>query len=152
MKRITQWQPDTCDCVLLYEWDDEVDAEQRVHTPVHSFTRPDNTVFTATACVAHSGKLSRAIIENDDEVQDVFGRVSDENKLKNEVLRELLNSPELAEEATNSEGDKELKFKRDCDPKWSFDQQRRLCVDVKGSNIENLKSDIARAYSRVSFE
>jgi len=32
MKRITRWSPDTCSCILEYEWDDAEDAGSRQHT------------------------------------------------------------------------------------------------------------------------
>lgn len=32
MKKVTRWSPDTCDCVLEYEWDDSLPVENRVHT------------------------------------------------------------------------------------------------------------------------
>lgn len=34
MIKQTTWHPDTCDCVLIYEWDTEHPSETRVHTPV----------------------------------------------------------------------------------------------------------------------
>lgn len=33
-KNVTIWSPDTCGCVIHYEWDTEVPAQQRVHTAV----------------------------------------------------------------------------------------------------------------------
>lgn len=36
MKKITRWSPDTCGCVIDYEWDTDVPAEERVHTTVHT--------------------------------------------------------------------------------------------------------------------
>jgi len=32
MIRVTRWSPDTCDCVLEYEWDDAQNENERVHT------------------------------------------------------------------------------------------------------------------------
>lgn len=31
MKRITTWSPDTCNCVIEYEWDDTEDQNTRKH-------------------------------------------------------------------------------------------------------------------------
>ena len=31
MLRVTRWSPDTCDCVLEYEWDDAEPENTRVH-------------------------------------------------------------------------------------------------------------------------
>ena len=30
-KCITRWSPDTCGCVVEFEWDNEVPVEQRTH-------------------------------------------------------------------------------------------------------------------------
>jgi len=30
--KTTRWEPDTCGCVIEYEWDDELPAIDRVHT------------------------------------------------------------------------------------------------------------------------
>lgn len=32
MKRTTQWSPDTCGCILEYEWDDAQNENTRTHT------------------------------------------------------------------------------------------------------------------------
>ncbi len=32
MRQITRWSPDTCSCVIEYEWDDAVDPSVRIHT------------------------------------------------------------------------------------------------------------------------
>jgi hypothetical protein len=31
MIRVTRWSPDTCGCVVEYEWDDEANPETRTH-------------------------------------------------------------------------------------------------------------------------
>lgn len=48
--RRTTWQPDTCGCILEYDWDDSLPVDQRVHIPA-----------TAIACslhLAHAGDLT----------------------------------------------------------------------------------------------
>lgn len=30
--KTTKWSPDTCDCVIEYEWDETLPAEERTHT------------------------------------------------------------------------------------------------------------------------
>jgi len=32
--KVTRWSPDTCECVIEYEWDDETEENKRVHKPV----------------------------------------------------------------------------------------------------------------------
>lgn len=30
--QVTRWRPDTCGCILEYEWDSDLPIEKRVHT------------------------------------------------------------------------------------------------------------------------
>ncbi len=30
--KTTRWEPDTCECAVVYEWDDDVPSEQRIHS------------------------------------------------------------------------------------------------------------------------
>lgn len=32
MMKVTRWHPDTCECIIDYEWDDTTTNENRVHT------------------------------------------------------------------------------------------------------------------------
>lgn len=56
MRQITRWAPDTCTCVIQYEWDDATNPDDQVHTvynilsacPLHTGT-PDE-IFQA--CLA----------------------------------------------------------------------------------------------------
>jgi len=70
MKQITRWSPDTCGCVIEYEWDGTLPESDRIHT-----------VKRITRCEHHQ--------RGSDE--DVFTRVLDENRRKNRVL-EILQS------------------------------------------------------------
>jgi len=52
-KKITRWSPDTCGCVLEYEWDDKVAPELRTHAfsklinrcPVHALSPTDEGCY-----------------------------------------------------------------------------------------------------------
>lgn len=37
--KVTTWHPDTCECVLQYEWDTEHSEDQRVHKALPSIKR-----------------------------------------------------------------------------------------------------------------
>lgn len=63
MIKTTRWSPDTCDCVIDYEWDSELSNELVIHTPV----RLDKT------CPAHGGL----------EVEAAFASIKSENSSKN---------------------------------------------------------------------
>ena len=68
MKHTTRWQPDTCGCVVEYEWDDT--EEPRVH-------RIKNIV---RQCLLHE-KLGK--------IEDIFSGVVDDNRLKNIVVNRI---------------------------------------------------------------
>lgn len=68
MKHITRWSPDTCKCVLEYEWDD-LDRPT-----VHTFSKLIN------ACDLH-GKI---------DLKDIFARIKKDNQTKNVIKNELL--------------------------------------------------------------
>lgn len=66
MKKITRWSPDTCGCVVEYNWDDAVSEAERVHT----------LSKVEKKCINHQ-HLSD---------QDVYSALFDENPRKNKVL------------------------------------------------------------------
>jgi hypothetical protein len=72
-KQLTQWYPDTCGCVIIFEWDDAVPAEQRVHTLYKIVTK----------CSDHKS------IADDVEL---FNTVMRENTMKNEIFGKLQES------------------------------------------------------------
>lgn len=63
MKRITRWSPDTCGCVLEYEWDDKQNEDMRTH----SFKR------IISLCPAHSTLVGK----------NAYDQVLSENTRKN---------------------------------------------------------------------
>ncbi len=67
MKKVTRWSPDTCGCVVDYEWNDKQPGNIRDHT----------LKTIVQFCPAHQG-LSDA---------EVFLAVFDENKRKNKTLK-----------------------------------------------------------------
>lgn len=74
--KITRWSPDTCDCVLEYQWDDTQDENSITHTPVNVVNR----------CTAHQ------ILPNTPTA--VYNAVNEENPRKNLSLNEILqNAP-----------------------------------------------------------
>lgn len=97
MKRITQWRPDTCSCIIDYEWDDLEPQETRQHiiSAVHQ------------KCEAHA----------DLDPGEVFSVVTDENQMKNRTFAAICEvmgkrSEEMLEETT---------FSFDAERKLSFD-------------------------------
>ena len=66
MKQVTRWSPDSCGCVLEYEWDDAVPATARTHT--------FKTVVKK--CSSHSALTDK----------DIYNQVLSENTRKNKVF------------------------------------------------------------------
>ena len=71
----TRWYPDTCSCVIEYEWDDTEPQETRQHT-----------LKNIERCQAHN-------LVNSGEA---YGNVIDENQSKNKAIGFLIESvPQL---------------------------------------------------------
>ncbi|MDO8568377.1 MAG: hypothetical protein Q7R57_06655 [Dehalococcoidales bacterium] len=66
-KQVTRWSPDTCECVIDFEWDDADSPEARQHTHKTS-------IKTCPAHSQHHGKPEH------------FTVVTEENQLKNHTL------------------------------------------------------------------
>ena len=61
----TRWSPDTCDCILIYEWDGDNPNHQ------HIFVEAEHL------CAAHNG----------DSPSIAYGKVKDENRRKNRAFK-----------------------------------------------------------------
>jgi len=110
----TTWSPDTCDgCVVVYEWDDAVPQELRIHTAISvKNTDPD---------FANDTK----------EIQ--YQKILEENQRKNIVIGEIIkNNPKLV--------DAEGILKKDIRIDFSYDKQHVLHLSVSGLNSQE-KSD-----------
>lgn len=68
MLKQTQWSPDTCKCVLIYEWDTDTKEADRVHTPV-----------SGTPCAAHAEYT---------DTTEHHAAVLKENQTKNQAIEE----------------------------------------------------------------
>lgn len=94
-KQITRWTPDTCDCVIDLEWDDEVPAEERVHTvskvvkkPEHFKSATDKQIFETVLAENQSknrviGQLKKELVLSDEE--EVKWSLDEERKLHVEI-------------------------------------------------------------------
>ncbi len=70
MLRVTRWSPDTCGCVLEYEWDDTIPQEQRVH----KFSKAINL---CTYHKALAGKAYDAVVAENTSKNIVFGKAQE---------------------------------------------------------------------------
>jgi len=104
----TRWSPDTCGCVVVYEWDDEKAENQRTH----AFKRAERV------CSAHASGAA-----------DKFLTVLDENQRKNKAMKIVMdNFPEL----TENDAAGNPKFKQGMEPDFSFTAGRKLKIHPKG--------------------
>lgn len=62
----TRWSPDTCDCVIVYEWDRDLDPSMRTH----------NVKRIDRACESHKSLTP----------QDIWNYVMNENVRKNDAI------------------------------------------------------------------
>ncbi len=112
MKHITTWHPDTCGCVIDYEWDDAIPHDQRVHTAVKT-----------ELCEAHKGIGSDKRLAHE--------TVVDENQRKNKTLAKIQeNFPDSVNEVTQPDGQVHKTFKPGHEPEWHFDENRKLIVKM----------------------
>jgi len=111
--KITTWRPDTCGCVILYQWDDAVPDDQLVHT-VYQISKK---------CSFHQNTLSNG---------EHFTVVQDENTRKNRAIGKILaDFPALTEQVT-IDGETLTRMKRGV-MSWSFDDTRKLILDAHGN-------------------
>src|SRR3972149_660231 len=80
--RENQWSPDTSDAVIIYEWDDSVPADQRVHI-VKEIVRHDTNHPNMT-------------------MEEEYAVILEENVRKNKVYGQLLNISALTQTITQS--------------------------------------------------
>lgn len=118
MIKRTLWKPDTCDCEIEYEWDDEEKEDVRRHTVSRIIK----------ACPAHSGAKDAA--QN-------FEIVLEENQRKNILYGEIIKNVTTAtKEITTPDGKAVTKLKEGYAFKWNFDAERKLVIDLVGFNAQ----------------
>jgi hypothetical protein len=84
----TRWSPDTCKCVIEYEWDDKVPQREREH----------NVARIVRVCKAHEALDAGIEAKIMESTKNIFDNVLSENRLKNHTLRKVLEvQPELAD-------------------------------------------------------
>ena len=86
--KVTTWTPDTCDCVIQYQWDEDLDEDTRTHS----------LNFIRKSCQAHSNLLPNEAV--------TYTAVLDENNKKSRALLEALQTApnQLANVITNPDG------------------------------------------------
>jgi len=113
--KTTVWHPDTCDCVIEYQWDTEQDENIRVHL--------------------YKGARKKCQFHENEQGSSHWNKVLDENKNKNKVLAAVEEGiPSMTEKVIKDNGDEVTQLKRGIKYKWSFDENRQLVVDFEGAS------------------
>src|SRR5215212_113781 len=118
----TQWQPDTCDCILEYSWDDSVPADQRVHTPTNSIK-----------CPFHTNQATHSA---------VYNTVVNENQRKNIGFQTALDNGPTSLFDLQADGSRTLKNNITYSWTWSGTAPNRLLtVTFTGITLTNAQKN-----------
>jgi hypothetical protein len=152
MLHVTTWTPDTCDCVIHYQWDDQVPQDQRIHTPLEQTRTHDGQLVPRRVCPVHSAVAAPGKhVEHHDLVKE-------ENTRKNRVLGNILETtPEITNDVTKEEGNTVKEFLKGMEPSWSFDADRTLRITLKATASAKLsktalKSRVEAQFAKVVIE
>jgi hypothetical protein len=133
MKHVTRWSPDTCTCVLEYEWDDTDPSETRQH----------NLKTYVSKCAAHTSLATDS---------DRYTSVKDENSKKNITLGDILtNGPSsLFDEA--ADGSRTLKGNITYNWSWSGTAPNRvLTVSFTGITLTQQQKNNLQTFINNKF-
>lgn len=131
--KTTRWKPDTCGCVIEYEWDSESPESVRVHS----------VSSVKNKCKWHL---------NDTNDIACYEKVLNENKTKNELLMIILDKfPGIVDETIDSDtGELKKVLKSGLEYYWNFDEQRKLHVEIKPKHTEAGK--LLKNYSKTALK
>lgn len=119
MIKTTRWSPDTCECVIEFDWDSETNGDNRVHTI-------SNVINTCDAHKKHAGDMASH-----------FGDILLENQTKNKSYAKIIETmPEVCRERIQEDGTVVRELKPDKGFVWSFDKDRKLVVNLLGFTDE----------------
>jgi hypothetical protein len=121
----TRWSPDTCQCILEYEWDDSVPENQRTHTPA----------TVVKKCTGHQPLP---------DINSVFNTLLDENPRKNKALAEILaNAPSNSWYDIDATSGSRV-FKQNITVKWTWTgtaPNRVLTLSFTGITLTNAQKN-----------
>lgn len=113
-----RWYPDTCKCVINYEFDNSVNP------PIILSSTP------IEICPTHS-------IHPSDKVHDV---VLFENQTKNEILGKIIETvPSLAVDVVDNGVVVGKQLNPIYDYKWTFDAERNISIDIIGATPQEVQ-------------
>lgn len=116
------WKPDTCGCVIEFEFDADASEDVRVHTGKR----------VVKACDAH----------DEDAPAVHYGKLLNENVGKNRVMKAILDALPADQVKFDAKGER-MDFK--VQPTFSFDSDRKLKITLDASHPKN---DVATAVTK----
>ena len=128
---VTRWSPDTCDCVIDFEWDRDLPVASRVHTGKNIFKD----------CPDHSGLKTPT---------NFYNVILDENQRKNKVRQDVLENVSALAETK----DEALDFKDGITFDYSWqgrDDARILHVVVTGFTLTGGQKNTITAIADSKF-
>lgn len=133
MKHINTWSPDTCGCVLHYEWEDETPD---ILVPIDAFKDVSGNDRTTQRCADHSEIASH---------HEVHQHVTMENQTKNFFLKHVLEDHTRFADVTEESGGTIHSLKKGMKYDYSFigkGKERTLKVKLHGVTLtpEELKT------------
>ena len=114
MLHTTRWSPDTCGCVLEYEWDDTQPDSERTHTIKN----------VIKACPAHAKHAEKG---------EHYSVVLEENNRKNIAIDQVLKTVTSLGEDVQRDGKTVRQFNPGIEVGFAFDADRKLTLDIKGA-------------------
>lgn len=121
MLKVTRWSPDTCSCIIDYQWDDTLPNDQITLTPVNIVQR----------CTAH---------ESLQDTNSVYDAVNEENPRKNKALDEILqNAPSNTWYDIDANSGQRI-FKNNIGINWSWSgtaPNRTITLTFSGVTLTN---------------
>ena len=128
----TEWRPDTCGCVLYYEWDDTTPSASRVHTPVNSIK-----------CSFHANQATHSA---------TYNSVLDENSRKNLGLQTTLDNGPTTLYDLQTDGSRTLK--NGINYSWTFTgtaPNRVITVTFTGISLTNAQRNAIQTALNTRF-
>ena len=130
----TQWSPDTCDCIIQYDWDADLPADQRVHTASKSIRK----------CSFHSAVA---------DLTPHFNVLMDENPRKNQTLQAALENL-TSQLGTTDPSTGALVLKNGITFNWSFSgsgSTRVLTVSFSGVTLTTNQKNTLQTFLNNKF-
>lgn len=154
--KTTRWQPDTCDCIIEYDWDDETTEDEREHFNFRSLS------FTEADVDDGSGnlKMERRLVHCSHHhmlphSEDRALHVLAENQSKNLIHGFLQQHDKHGSDTLDSGGNPGRDLASHIEYIWSFDgqgKQRKLNIEIRGAKLTEEDKKAIESLSKIPVE